>query len=308
MLVFLNTRAGYGRAAARWQKVAPELERRAGVLDVEEIGPFDCVATSVREAAAKGERTFVAAGGDGTVNLLLNAVMELGNDVTDLAFGAVGLGSSNDFHKPFSPDSFIEGVPVRIDCSRATPCDVIQIDFKGQDGKRTTVHAIINASVGITAEANAAFNEPTSFIRAARRLSVDAAIIASVLQTLGTYHDINCRLVIDGIEEGVFSVSSLGVIKNPHFAGSMCYDTPIKPDDGQLGINLCERLSPFQALMMVAALHRRRFRGRPKTRSWTGKRVLVEGDRIFALETDGEVVRARSAEFSVLPGRIMCCR
>jgi diacylglycerol kinase family enzyme len=188
------------------------------------------------------------------------------------------------------------------------PCDVIQIDFEGQDREKATHYAIINASLGIAAEANAVFNEPTSFIRAARKFSVDAAIIASIIHTLATYHDIDCRLVIDGIDKGVFSVSSLGVIKNPHFAGSMCYDTPIEPDDGQLGINLCERLNPFQALMTVAALHRRRFRGRPKTRSWTGKRVFVDGERTFALETDGEVVRARSAEFSVLPGRIMCCR
>jgi diacylglycerol kinase family enzyme len=88
----------------------------------------------------------------------------------------------------------------------------------------------------------------------------------------------------------------------------MCYDTPIEPDDGQLGINLCEDLNPFQALVTVAALHRRRFRGRPKTRSWVGKRVVVEADRAFALETDGEVGEARSVAFSVLPGRIMCCR
>ncbi len=108
----------------------PELERRAGAFDVEEVGPFDCVAASVREAVAKGERAFIAAGGDGTVNLLLNAVMELGSGVTDIRIGAVGLGSSNDFHKPHGPDSVIAGVPVRVDCNSARPCDVIRIDFE----------------------------------------------------------------------------------------------------------------------------------------------------------------------------------
>jgi len=308
VLVFLNTRAGHGRAAARWRKVSPELERRAGAFGVEEVGPFDCVQASVREAVAKGERAFIAAGGDGTVNLLLNAIMELGDRVADITIGAVGLGSSNDFHKPHGPDSVIAGVPVRIDCKRAKPCDVIRVDFEERDGQKATRHAIINASLGITAEANAAFNEPTGFIRAARRLSVDAAIIASIIHTLATYRDIDCRLVIDGMDEGTFPISSLGIIKNPHFAGSMCYDTPIEPDDGQLGINLCEGLNPFQALMTVAALHRRRFRGRPKTRSWVGKSVVVEADRTFALETDGQVVEALSVAFSVLPGRIMCCR
>ncbi len=307
MIVFLNTRASYGRAASRWQRVRPELEARVGEFQVEEIRCPDGVAESVREAVARGARAFVAAGGDGTVNLLVNAIMELENSA-DVRLGAVGLGSSNDFHKPFEADSFIAGVPVRVDCGGARAQDVIRIDFENGEGGGSTRYAIMNASLGITAEANASFNEPTDFIRAVRRLSVDAAIVASILRTLVTYRDVTCRLAIDGADEGTFSVSNLGVIKNPHFAGSLSYDTPIEPDDGTLGVNLCERLSPFQALATVAALHRRRFHGRPKTRSWIGRRVSVEGDRIFALETDGEIVHARKAEFSVLPKRIRCCR
>jgi diacylglycerol kinase (ATP) len=307
MLVFLNTHASYGRASLRWQKVRDELERRTGGFDVEEVGSFDGVRESLRRALARGERVFVAAGGDGTVNLLVNALVGL-EDGSDAMLGAVGLGSSNDFHKPFRPDSFIEDVPVRVDCVGARPCDVIRIDFDDGEGGRDTRYAIANASLGITAEANASFNAPTRFIRVARRLSVNAGIVASVLQTLVAYCDIVCRIAIDGNEEGAFSVSNLGVIKNPHFAGSFCYDTPIEPDDGKLGVNLCEQLSVVEVFTTLAALSKRRFRGRPKTRCWIGERVSVEGDRVFALETDGEIVRARSAEFSVLPGRIRCCR
>jgi diacylglycerol kinase (ATP) len=307
VIVFLNTHASYGRAASKWARVRPELERRAGPFEVREIESLDGVTGSLREAVALGERAFVAAGGDGTVNLLLSALMGL-HGAEDATLGAVGLGSSNDFHKPFGRDAFIAGVPARIDCENARPCDVIRIDLADDEGRASTRFAIINSSLGITAEANASFNVPSGFVRAARRLSVDAAIVASVLRTLATYRDVECRLTIDGTDEGTFSVSNLGVIKNPHFAGSFCYDTPIEPDDGKLGINLCERLTPFQAIATLAALSRRRFRGRPKTRSWIGERVSVEGGRSFALETDGEVVHARRAEFTVLPKRIRCCR
>jgi diacylglycerol kinase (ATP) len=307
VIVFLNTRASYGRAAAKWARVRPELERRAGPFEIREIGSTAAVAGSLREAVARGERAFIAAGGDGTVNLLLNAIVSL-DDGADVTLGAVGLGSSNDFHKPFGEDSFVAGVPVRVDCGNARPCDAIRIDVEDDEGTTSTRFAIINASLGITAEANASFNAPSGLVRAARKLSVDAAIVASVLRTLATYRDVECRLTIDGADQGSFSVSNLGVIKNPHFAGSFCYDTPIEPDDGRLGVNLCERLTPFQALATLAALSRRRFSGRPKTRSWIGERVSVEGDRSFALETDGEVVSARRAVFTVLPKRITCCR
>jgi len=307
MIVILNTKASDGRGRAKWERVRPELERRAGRLRVLEVGSPESVGAAVREAAARGERTFIAAGGDGTVNLLLNAIMELGEGV-DIALGAVGLGSSNDFHKPFEKRAFVSGVPVRVDCGRADQRDVIRIDVEDETGHLSTRYAIINASVGIAAAANASFNDPTRFVRGMRRLSVNAAIVASVLRALATYRDVGCRITIDGNDEGTFSVSSLGIIKSPHFAGAFCYDTPIGLDDGMLGINLCERLTWFQVLATLAALSRRRFAGRPKTRSWTGQRVCVVGDRAFALEMDGEVVTARRAEFTALRKRMRCCR
>jgi diacylglycerol kinase family enzyme len=307
LLVLLNTRAGHGAAASRWEAVRGALvDRAAGQLDVRETGSPDAVGAAVREAVGRGERVIVAAGGDGTVNLVVNALMAL-DDPGAAALGAVGLGSSNDFHKPFAERSFVAGVPVRADCANAAPRDVIRVAFS--DGGPVAVrHAIANASIGITAEANAAFNSPSAFVRAASRVSVNAGIVAAVVGTIAAWHDVECRLALDGEDLGVFSVSNLGLIKNPHFAGSFCYDTPVAPDDGRMGVSLCERLTRFQVLATLAALSRRRFSGRPKTRSWTAARALVEAERAFALETDGEVARARRAEFGVVPRAIRCCR
>ena len=307
MLVFLNDRASYGRASTTWTRIEGALRERVGAFDVERVESQAGVSESMRQAAARGERVFVAAGGDGTVNLLVNAIMCL-DDPPAVTLGAVGLGSSNDFHKPYSSGSFIDGVPVRVDCASARRMDVIRIVSGGDERQGATRHAIMNASLGITAEANAAFNRGRGLVRAARALSVDAAIVTSVLSTLATYRDVRCRVALDGTDLGEFSVSNLGVIKNPHFAGSFCYDTRVAPDDGKLGVTMCERLTPFQALATLAALRKRRFEGRPKTRSWTGERVSVEADRTFALETDGEVSTARSAEFSVVARAVRCCR
>ena len=307
MLVFLNPRADHGRAGGRWCAIHAEIAKRAPGFEIEETTSLEGTLASMRDALERGEREFVAAGGDGTVNLLVNAMMELPEEA-GAALGAIGLGSSNDFHKPFDRGSSVGGFPARLDSGRARPCDVIRVDFEGGEGGGGTRYAIINASLGITAEANASFNAPTRFVNAAKRLSVDAAIVASVLRTLVTYRDVRCRIAIDGEAVGVLSVSNLGVIKNPHFAGSFCYDTPIEPDDGLIGVNVCERLTRFQVLATLAALRKRRFCGRPKTRSWVARRASATGDRIFALETDGEVVQARSATFTVVPRRIRCCR
>ena len=59
--------------------------------------------TGVRTALRDGTRVFVAAGGDGTVHALVERARRIARHDSrspTLPFGVVGLGSSNDFHKP----------------------------------------------------------------------------------------------------------------------------------------------------------------------------------------------------------------
>src|SRR5437016_2873987 len=92
-LVVLNPNAHGGRARQLWHRIT----RPAGwtVVDRDYSG-------AVSSAVHNGERSFVAAGGDGTVNALLNAIVACENrpPLEEFTLGAVGLGSSNDFHKP----------------------------------------------------------------------------------------------------------------------------------------------------------------------------------------------------------------
>ena len=304
--VFVNPGATYGTGRERWSRVEDELRRRLGGFEVEEIGAPGELPDRLAELVRRNERRFVAAGGDGTVNLLLNAIMAL-PEGDRIVLGAVGLGSSNDFHKPIVESATIEGMPVKVDFDGARDRDVIRIEYETPDGSTATRYSLINASVGVTAEANARFNEPSWLVRAARAVSVDAAISAAVLTTLATWTDVTCGLAIDGGEPAMTSVTNLGVFKNPHFGGALCYDTPVAPDDGVLGVALCENMSAFETVTMLSALRKGRFSGRPKTRTWRARSLSVQGDRVFALETDGEVLRARSARFSVAPRSVRCC-
>ncbi|MBN1460840.1 MAG: hypothetical protein JXA57_15010, partial [Armatimonadetes bacterium] len=238
--VFVNPGATYGKGLERWQRVEAELERRLCGVEVEHV-ELGRLRASLAAAVARGERRFLAAGGDGTVNLVVNAAMSL-PEAGRLTLGAVGLGSSNDFHKWPGTSQAVAGLPVRIDFDNVEPRDVIRIDYESGSGWETR-YAIANASVGMTAEANARFNEPTRLIRAARRLSVDAAISTAVLTTLITWRDLTCSLSLDGEMPFMASVTNLGVFKNPHFGGALRYDFEVGAGDGRVGVALCEGLT-----------------------------------------------------------------
>ena len=137
---------------------------------------------------------------------------------------------------------------MHVDFDGARERDVIRVEYENENGTPGTRYSLVNASVGITAEANARFNDPSWLVRLARHLSVDAAITAAVLATLAAWRDVTCALSIDGGEPEMVSVTNLGVFKNPHFGGSLCYDTSVSADDGLLGAALCEGMTAFEAV------------------------------------------------------------
>jgi len=304
-LVLLNPGCNYGTGRRRWEKVQTGLRERIGDFDVVEFGPADSVKDLVARALDDGARFLLAAGGDGTVNIILNALFDLGR-AGEVRLGAVGLGSSNDFHKPYRREEFIAGHPARVDLHSARPVDVVRIDHADR-GASGTRYCLLNASIGVTAEANALFNSRSAFIRALQRVSVDAAVTAAAVRTMLGFKNIPCRVKIDDAEELELDVSNLGVVKRPNFAGSLYYDTPVALDDGRMAVNVAHGLSFFGRIAAFVALSRGHFSGRPGTMTSYGTRVEVSSLGNFAVEFDGEVIGASRAVFTLVPKGIEVC-
>jgi len=308
MLVVLNRRAHGGRAAERWERVAPFLRTAASFDVVDGDGDIAPVRQRIRRALQAGETRFVAAGGDGTVNLLATALAQDAPErLEDLTLGGIGLGSSNDFHKPHPATAEIDGVPTRLDFAHAERRDVCGAQTWTEDGASRTLYWIVNASVGITAEANWTFNHPGRWLALLKRTSSDTAIVWAALRTILRCPALEARVSVDGAPAAPVRLKNLGIVKNPHFAGSLCYDSPFEPDSGLMHAHLVGDLPVPRLLRVFAALARGRFAGSPGTTSWRAHRLELESDRTFAVECDGEVVRARRATFFVLPQRLRVC-
>jgi len=300
-LVLLNPGCNYGTGRMLWEKASPGVRERIGDFDLVEFGPGDRARDVVARCLDGSTRFLIAAGGDGTVNLILNALLELGR-AGEVTLGAVGLGSSNDFHKPFRKEDYVGGRPVRVSLDRARPVDVISIELPS--GIR---YCLLNASIGVTAEANDYFNSRSGVIRTLQRVSMDAAVASAALRTMFRFSNIPLHIKVDDSEEVELEVSNMGVIKRPHFAGSLRYDTPIAPDDGRLGVNVAYGLSFFGRIKAFAAVSRGSFSGRPGTRTGYGTRVEVSGPYDFAVEFDGEVTRTDRAVFTAVPKGVKVC-
>jgi diacylglycerol kinase (ATP) len=307
MRVFLNSECNYGSGRARMKKISGCISRRVDRFEIEEIVSPDTIVTQVLKAYHEGEREFIAAGGDGTVNLLLNAIMTAGLGNKKITLGAIGLGSSNDYHKPFRPENMLMRTPVKLNHRDAVLSDLLKIVYLDSNGSRRVRFCLCNASIGVTAEANAFFNLKSRWVKVVQRVSVEAAIATTALRTIVAFHNLPCVLEIDNEGQEEVLLTNMGIIKNPHFSGSLCYDVDILPDDGRIGVCICFNQSFLERVATFIALYRHRFNERPKTRCATAENVVVKSSRFFPLEMDGEVVETNEAEFSVIPRKVRCC-
>ena len=302
MVIVLNTTACGGKALHKWNQVKDHFsDSEITILFTNE----NVFATRLHESIKNGETQFVAAGGDGTINHLLNSLIRIAtpDQLKNITIGAIGIGSSNDFHKPFY--SKIEEIPVCVDFQNAYYRDVGFITCDSDKGK-VEKYFLINASVGITAEANNLFNTPNSILRNLKRISTKSVILYSAIKTLMNYKNLFAKIYIDG---NCFdtSITNLGITKNSHFSGDFCYDSPVDYTSGKFDVHLAHDMNRFEVLNLMKALTSNCFSKLDKTKSWKAETLIIKSDEDFLVDYDGEILITNQVEFRVLNNFIKVC-
>lgn len=309
MLAIVNTSAGAGKAASRWERVEPTLRELVGPFTVAMPTEPSAVRKIVTDALDRGETKFIAAGGDGTVNLLMSTIMEHATSAAlpTIKLGAVGIGSSNDFHKPRSKTGQIGGVPIKLDFGSTVRHDVCLTTYTDGVDEQRQRRWLINASIGTTAEANRYFNGDDRGLEIMKRISPWRGLVYAALRTVLGYRARDMRLTFEDGATVRARVKNLGIVKNPHFTGALCYDSPYEPDSGDFFVHLLRDIPWPRLALMLLRLLRGRFSGQDGAETWRSRRVRVEADQPFAVEGDGEVITTRDAYFSVLPRVLQVC-
>jgi diacylglycerol kinase (ATP) len=302
--LLVNYSANNNSAEKRWNMVKKEILSGfpAEPIVIAYNTPFDiegCIQMLMND---QGVDCFVSVGGDGSMNWILNALMNRkpAGD-TAILLGAVGLGSSNDFLKPVM--TRIKGIPVKINVNNPVAADVGRVTFINQKDERITRYFIVNASIGVTAEANLLFNTGDFFLDKVKSVSVKTAILYAALKTIIRFRNKSVQVEYDGVARKM-NITNISVVKNPNISGSFCYDQAILPGDGWLGLNYCHDMNHRELVSTLMDLSKEKFSGKKKRVSELVKQCKIETGEMLALETDGEVMLAKNIFFSIIPGAI----
>lgn len=306
MTILLNTKSGGGIALKKWTSIYKmlQLNDSTETFIVSRNSSFD---KFIMESVNNGKTDFVIAGGDGSINYFINRCIKImgPEHLKKIKLGAVGIGSSNDFHKPFRDQNILGSIPYKINFEDAVQRDIGCIQYESNE-KKLRKHFLINASLGITAQGNHFFNNPDFILRYLKKINSQTAITYTVLKNILTYKNFKIKMEVNN-ELLSANVSNLGIIKSPFFTGKLRYQSDLLLNNGLFDVHLYESLSKVKLLELFYKLSKGKSDNSLNKKFWRTKRIIVSSEKEFAVEFDGEVITTRYAEFSVIPGLIKVC-
>jgi len=306
MLVVLNKNSGGGTAIKKWESVYKHLQLN-GSTETFIVGRNGSVDKFIIDSVRSGKTDFVIAGGDGSINYFINRCIQLikPDELKQIKIGAVGIGSSNDFHKPFEKQNILESIPFKINFERVIKRDVGCIQYLN-NGKTLKKYFLINASLGITAEGNNFFNNPDFILNQLKKISTQGAITYTILRNILTYKNFQIKIE-DNNESFTANITNLGILKSPYFTGKLRFNSDPLFSNGLFDIHLYESLSKVKLLKLFYYLSKAKPDNSLNKNFWRTDRVKISSEKEFAVEFDGEIIITKYAEFLVIPELIKVC-
>ena len=285
-LVIANPNAGGGRVDDAF---VDQVEARAGfrVCLTERAGHARELA---RAAIDEGYGTVVAAGGDGTLNEVVNG---LAADFSAARLGLLPLGTGNDFARILDIPADLERALDILELSNSRPYDVGL--FEGAQNHHHFINIVAGGASGEVSNrldsASKKFWGPLAYLRAA-------------IETVPELTPYRLRLRADGGE--LIELDTLNVIvANARYIAS---GIPIAPNasarDGWLDIIVFEACSMVELANVTA----RALAGQhladdlDRVQLIRARNVEIEAEPALPFSVDGELVEAQTARCTLLPG------
>jgi len=240
----------------------------------------------VADAAAGGAETVAVLGGDGSVGLAANGLLDSGSSLAILPSG-----TGDDFARSLGVGSLAAAARALVD-PNIVPIDVVRIAAGVE--RRVFVNV---AGAGFDSEVNEAAN--------AMRwdLGATGTYIAAVLRTLSRFRPAGFRIEVDDeVVEGSYMLVVVG--NGMRYGGGMKVTPDASVVDGQVDVLLLGALGTSAFLRAFPKVFRGTHVHHPAVRVAKARRVKVEADRRVQVYADGERVGPLPAVFEVLPAAL----
>ena len=229
---------------------------------------------------AQGVDAVVAVGGDGTINEVLDGVMQSGHPA--LAMGVLYAGTSPDFCRfhgiPVDPAAALEALLGR----EPEPVDVGRITYGLPEGGCRVAHFGCSCNIGMGAAIARRAN-------ARRRWLGDAVGTGTaLLQTMAEGARVDAELELDGAPLALRELNNISVVKNPFLASGLKLNLDVRHDDGSLWMVAIHGRSRTGMLGLVPALYTGEASAAPGVVARRCRSITIRARERCEVEFDGD--------------------
>jgi diacylglycerol kinase (ATP) len=288
--IVLNPYAGRWKGAKLYQKI---LQYARAIKYLERFQLTTAPGEAIQIAKETKAELIVAAGGDGTVNEVVNGILQSGSEKL---LGVIPIGSGNDFAKmlnlkPFKIEMAIESLRRKTTITS----DVGLIEFLRNDG--TSGNRFFINGVGIGFDAMTADES-----RKIKHLRGIPLYTLALLKTLAKYKtpEMNIRIDDKNISGRIFLVA----IGNGKSAGGGFLLTPdARINDEVFDVCLVNDLSIFRVLQVLPTVLKGKHTKYPEVTMMKAREIEIKSDSDLVLHADGEIIgtNLRWIKISIIP-------
>lgn len=295
--VLVNPTAGGGRATEIFPGLRKFAHEQKWPVEFCVTESAEDLAAQARCAAEKGHRRFLVLGGDGTFQVLLNALY----GYPDVVFGIIPAGGGNDLAAalglpadPLRAASvlLLQGEPCRMDAIRVRTSDGRQWLYTGGGG------------VGIDAEAARYASG------AYRNLRGRFRYLLSAVRALLGFHAFAATISLGANEPRQVNVKALVVaaLNTPSYGAGLYLAPDAKTADGILDLVILEDRSIFKTLGLLPSLWSKGKLNTNRVKRFQVSCVRIETGKPRHFHGDGEILGMTPVDLSVAPSAFCILR
>jgi YegS/Rv2252/BmrU family lipid kinase len=248
-----------------------------------------------REAVSQGRVAVVALGGDGTVNEVLNGLLEASDGHPGPALGVLPVGTGNDFAA--SADLPLD-LEVACRGAAAGRSRVLDVGWVQADSEEPLY---FGNGVGIGFDAVANIES-----RKIKWLKGYPLYLAAVLKTLAIYYNApQTQIRIDDDQRAHPSIM-ISVMNGYRLGGGFQVTPGAKMDDGLLDVCIATKVRRLQMIGFVPRFMRGTHVTDHRVRMSQGRQVTVVSESPWAAHVDGEIYGVGALKYVIrlLPNRL----
>ena len=242
-----------------------------------------------------GPARFIAVGGDGTLNEVLNGAMGF----EDAEVGVIPFGTGNDFCRNFKGRESFKNISSQI-TGTGIPCDAIKYTTH-VGGKKKTGYCVNMMNIGF--DCNVA--DMTAGMKKKPFISGPFAYFISILIMLINKKGANLRIETDGEVAHTGPLLLTSVANGCYCGGGIMSNPTASVQDGFININIIKNVSRFKFITLLPFYMKGTFlkmKGIDKivTSKKCKKVVITPLQKSFRLANDGEITDAGVLELEIV--------